>query len=442
MDENTGGPGPPLENSMEMAPLKNMQENNEENRYDFNNRYRESDQGPYYVYMEHKNKNLGRLFPVKIGHFLQEINDFKRDILDIKSVGIKRVKVMFNSHNVANLLIQHEVVIKNDLIAYIPKFYTQKRGVIKTVDTFFTEEYLKNAINSDIPVVEVKRMKRKNINPQTNNIEYIDRQIIIVTFLGNKLPDSVIINMVRFSVDPYIHPVVQCFKCLRYGHTITQCKGSRRCKKCAQEHAEQEQCDTDKFLCVHCNSEEHSSISKECPTYNKQYNIKKIMAFENTNFKEAEALLNNPSYSKVVTNNRFSLLKNVINFPELTKPSSPNNSIIIRKPRVQTQSIVSKSPYPKKRKVISPPPSPLPTTSAVGRSPRPNHSILPNPHQEEFRQHREQLVSQIFSFVDNLIKNPKLATQANIRDHITSIFRNIKNSSDINIISDDDDSTY
>lgn len=244
------------------------------------------------------------------------------------------------------------------------------------VDTYFKEEYIKENIESNIKVVSVKRLKRKVFDETSKQNIFVDRQMVILTFLGNNIPDTVKINMVNFIVEPYIYPVVQCFNCLRYGHTNKMCKSARKCQRCGQENCTFDDC-VNHQICLHCNSSEHSSMSRTCSVYIKQKNIKIIMANENISFKEAEVISNNPSYSKIVTNNRFSILANHENFPSLPVPNLKNQihtNNFIRKPipKKQTVNITnettkhsskrrkhSTSPLqsPSKKKNITPPPT-------------------------------------------------------------------------------------
>lgn len=414
MSDPKGDPkGPPDKISIESQPV-----------YDFNNKYQNSDKGPYFVYLEHVDKNLGRLFPIKVGYFLKESLEFKNDIVYIKFIGIKRVRVEFKSYHIANSLVNHNLIKSNSLIAFLPKFFTQTKGVIRMVDTFFSEFFLKTEIESDRPVVEVKRMKRWVIDPVSKQVSYVDRQMIIVTFLGNKIPDTVKMYLVRFNVESYVHPVVQCFKCLRYGHTHTQCKSKKRCQTCANQHEEDEEnkkCELEKY-CIYCNTSDHSSIPRNCPDYIKQYNIKKTMAYQNTTFKEAQFLIENPTYAKISTNNRFDILKNDENFPEL--PSTGLNNFLLRKPKINHATDRNNSKLSKKRKCISPPISPTCNTSestytrnssqissynfnkdhsnmthisaSPSTSPKDNSSFNPN-----------QIITQITSFIYEVIQKPE-----------------------------------
>lgn len=99
-------------------------------RYDelAKNKYRITDAAPYYVFVEHAGKNIGRLFPIRVGHFLYQDTEFRKGIKDIVSVGINRVKIVANTYSVANKLVDHPTLLKNGLRSYIPSYFTQKKG--------------------------------------------------------------------------------------------------------------------------------------------------------------------------------------------------------------------------------------------------------------------------------------------------------------------------
>ncbi|CAH1998878.1 unnamed protein product [Acanthoscelides obtectus] len=63
MDEESGGYEPPqiADSATNNAPDLSLNKSNENDfRYDLSNRYLSTDKGPYYVYMEHKSKHLGK----------------------------------------------------------------------------------------------------------------------------------------------------------------------------------------------------------------------------------------------------------------------------------------------------------------------------------------------------------------------------------------------
>lgn len=415
-------------NSVDKGSGDNSREVSNGNFYDFQNRYRKTDSGPYFVYIEHSNKNLGRLFPIRIGHYLLANKFFANNVVDIKAIGLNRIKVILKSHTAANQLVVSEIIKNNNLVAYIPRFFTQKKGVVKMVDTYFTEDYLKTAIQSDVEVIEVKRMYRKVFDDKGES-KLVPRQMVVVAFLGSTLPANIQINLTNFPVEPYIHPVVQCYSCLRYGHTSRMCKGSNRCKGCGGDHHIDE-CD-EEVCCIHCNSKDHTATSRACPEYKKQMNIKKTMALENVSFVEARKLVNNPSYAKITTNNRFALLSDLKDFPPLPESLNTQSELAPRQfPGHSVRRSVTQplSPAIKKRKVYNK--SPVRSHQGTDEpSTAPAKSILPNPYRNDFILHKEKLIEQITVLFINLMRNilPEtsvndLDNELNIKQQLSSIF--------------------
>lgn len=335
---------------LEQGQNKNNEQLAQKTRlFNINNRYRELDFGPFCVYVEHETLNLGRLHPMRVGDLLYRIEDFRNEISEVSVVGRNRIKIVLKSRNAANLIISHRVFKDNQLIAYIPQHFTEKRAIIRDVDTFFSEEYLLKNISSDIKVVKVQRMYR-NITTEDNKKVRVARQMVIVTFAGLIVPQYVYLNYVRCETEPYVQPVMQCYNCLRFGHTASQCKGKKICQKCAQEH--EGNCEQNIKYCIYCKNNDHNSISRACPAFEKQKNIKKAMAQHNLSFKEAEKLVNKPSYSNISQQNKFApLINSSHEFPPLR-----SKNLSLSKPEDNTQHKIvrqlSGDPNPiKKRKV-------------------------------------------------------------------------------------------
>lgn len=398
---------------------------------DFTNRYKPTDKGPFYVFVEHKDKSLGKLFPMRVGYYLRLHGEYKKSIEDIKVVRKNRVKVVLNNFNSANNMINNYLLTKNGLLAYIPKFYTQKKGLLRMVDTFFSDEYLLNYIESDRNVLEIKRLERRIVDEQGRE-KMVKRQMVVVSFEGNELPAAVRINGVHFPVDPYIFPVVQCKKCLRYGHITKLCKNNDSlCKICSKSHDEGA-CENQAW-CIYCNTADHPSISNKCPVFLKQKRIKERMAKQNLSFKEAQAIEESPSYANVFTNNRFDILNNLENFPSLNQPSTSQQTFVT-KPRYNSFAATVKASqnsnnnFPKKRKAAK---EPIRPSSAEGEA---APLAIPNPYAVEFRQYKQNLRERLITFFEDFITriqgdNDNLFTY-NIRDSLNSI------------IMDSDDSTH
>lgn len=443
-------------NNNEVVLNSSQQNNNINNNsnIDLNNRYRATDQGPFYVYVEHKTKNIGRLFPIRVGSYLYVNKVYKNAIMDVNTIGRNRVKVILNSRKAANDLVGHELLIKQDLISYIPKFYTERKGVVRMVDTFFSEEYLVNAIECDREVSSVKRMTRKVKDKNTGELITVDRQMIVVSFQGTTLPQNIRINGVNFPVEVYRYPVVMCTLCLRYGHSATLCKSTKvRCKKCGDNHQTTD-CESELQFCVYCKNNDHSSIAKTCPYFLKQKRIKQIMADKNLSFKEAESIENNPSYAKVVTNNRFNLLQTQNNFPELPPTTNFRNSKPVKKhsqaepstshPSLTPHSTQVDKTQQVKRKARTNPPdytSKRPPNLRQQTSP-----VIPNPHRDDFLNYKSRLEEQLTFFITQLLTSqiPKTTElpinleHLNIKQQISALLSSFPLDRD----DDTDDDTY
>ena len=79
------------------------------------------------------------------------------------------------------------------------------------------------------------------------------------------------------SLDNYLVPI-RCFKCSKYNHRSSQCRGLERRPLCAGSHKMKEcSAQADDYKCINCQifnmhnknakiSENHSSMDKNCPS--------------------------------------------------------------------------------------------------------------------------------------------------------------------------------
>lgn len=340
--------------------------------YNTDLRYRSNDIGPYVILVEHLNLNIGRVHPMKLGGMFKELNEVNKEISEISKVGRNRIKIIFKCASAANSVINHKIFAENHLVAYIPKNLTQKQALIRHVDTRISEHELKSIIESDVPILEVKRFE-KIVEREGQKIK-VPQQKILVTFAGLIIPKYVIINYNRCETETYIKKPIQCKKCLLFGHVFKQCnRNTERCNNCAQNKEDDHACDEKAKYCIYCKTGDHCSTSYKCPYYQKQSSIKKIMTEQNLSFTEAKQISEQPSFANMVkTTNRFSFLTNPA-FPaneELNKTSYKNNfpflaSASQRKSYVPTQLKKLESPsqgvphnhplHPSKRKKPSSP---------------------------------------------------------------------------------------
>ncbi|GBM79597.1 hypothetical protein AVEN_146238-1 [Araneus ventricosus] len=75
----------------------------------------------------------------------------------------------------------------------------------------------------------------------------------------------------RLSVRTYIPNSLRCFKCQRFGHSKTSCRGTLTCGRCAEVGHESTDC-TRTEKCVNCKGE-HTSFSRNCFAWKQEKEI-------------------------------------------------------------------------------------------------------------------------------------------------------------------------
>lgn len=308
--------------------------------------YEPNDTGPLIVYVENKKGNIGRAHLITVGKIINQcLPNMERDIKQITSIGVNRVKVELATIISANKLINSEYLKKNNYEAYIPLFLKRRQGVIKFVDYNISEDELKQVIKpllgENFKVLNVRRINRKIVDPE-GQVKYAPTSTIIVTFNGQMLPKKVVIHSILMEVVPYIQKVVQCMKCLRYGHLHHQCKGNERCAKCGEPH-KLEDCKSVSEFCVLCKTEGHKANNyTKCPEYKLQKSIKETMGIENMTYREAKKK-HETSYATATQNRETNHVSNVLT-QETSSVSKKRKTIEGGNPLLQQHLAILKKP--------------------------------------------------------------------------------------------------
>lgn len=272
--------------------------------------YLETDEGPFIIHAESKDKNIGRLHPMAVGRiFHRNLINISKDIENISAIGKNKIKITFNNYKSANRVIRENLLDIFNIKAFIPRYKLVRTGIIFDIDPDLEEEEIFNCIRCDSEVISIKCLKSKNNESMKPN-----SQRVKILFRGNMLPERVFIHSVSCRVMPYIQRLIQCHKCWRFGHIKIQCRSKERCKKCADEH-NINACKNDEETCCLC-YENHQADSKICEVYLKNKKIKEIMAMQNSSYEETKKIIQNNGYAKAVsTYNQYKSYQN--NFPGL-----------------------------------------------------------------------------------------------------------------------------
>lgn len=409
------------------ATNENIANINKQSADSKSNRFDSKDEGPYSIYIESRDKNIGKLHPMAIGKLFYGAKSTSNNaITEIKANGRNRIKITFKTGEAANKLLDSNFLSNNQLTGYIPYNSIVRYGIIKHVDTKLTETELINNIYSQSKILAVKRINRKII--ENNTAQYVPTQTIIVTFRGQILPNYVTIHYVRCSVEPYIQRVVQCYNCLRFGHIGKQCRSTVRCCNCGNNHSEHQCPPSTPPQCVNCDKD-HKSNDKKCNVYLAQVEIKRLMSYKNISYYEAQSEVKGRAYAEVSTTNfnnnkEFpALVQEDENLPTPTQTFTQINTYNKNMSQMQTKKSQNNTRQHETRNTF-----PIEDRNFTFTYP---HSNTPNPHAPQHHRIPNQIqtntgtgyIIQIIQLIDILLEK----TQQTSEKQITHELEQIKN---------------
>ncbi|GBN61271.1 hypothetical protein AVEN_25825-1 [Araneus ventricosus] len=119
--------------------------------------------------------------------------------------------------------------------------------------------------------------------------QLLNTKHLILTFDSATLPEHIKAGYMRLSVRPYIPNPLRCFKCQRFGHSKTSCRGTLTCARCAEVGHERNDC-TRTEKCVNCKGE-HTSFSRNCFAWKQEKEIITTKIKKQISYQEARKLV-------------------------------------------------------------------------------------------------------------------------------------------------------
>ena len=176
-------------------------------------------------------------------------------------VNKNKIKVQFegeeNRHNAiaeANTLAQADL---KGCTIYIPAKYVEIQGVVswpigETIENFVSngKGKFRNPMMKNLKVLDSVRLMKRS-NEASNDPKLEDTSIVIITFEGNLLPDTLEIEKLCIPVREYRRREMFCVECKRYGHTRKRCNNKKLVNPA--------------YLCMACNTNDHLGGSIQCP---------------------------------------------------------------------------------------------------------------------------------------------------------------------------------
>uniref|UniRef100_A0A8D8T0T4 Uncharacterized protein n=1 Tax=Cacopsylla melanoneura TaxID=428564 RepID=A0A8D8T0T4_9HEMI len=217
------------------------------------------------IQKQKKDEQRPSISQLKIGHILYKKMNVGSEIIDTKKIGRNRIIVNCRNGATANKIVESEE-LKIEHEVFIPFSFISRAAVIRDVDVEYTDEELKNEIETGpYKILSVKRMRRRMFNDGA--VTFGDSRSVKVFFEGSQFPSAVYLWGVRLTCEPFTPPLIQCFRCLRYNHTTNQCKSQRVCKVCGTKQEQEHVCQGE--MCINCKGA-HTADSQECPEKKKK----------------------------------------------------------------------------------------------------------------------------------------------------------------------------
>lgn len=251
------------------------------------------------------------------------LSRFIKGIKYLKKLNKYKIGVVFERPNLANTFLDNTTFLREQNIkASIPAGATELSGVISSVPIDMSNKKIFKSLSSTKKIISVRRIMKKNKSDSGFILQ--PTQAVIITFASStSLPDYVHLKMWRLPVRPYVPPVKQCFRCLRFDHLAKFCKNAQRCSICTENHSYKEcTIPIDKAVCVHC-KDNHLAVSGQCPIKQKK-------------------ILDSKNKSKTPLSDLF---KHPTNFPSLNKTENTQDiiNLILSNPAAMnliTESII------------------------------------------------------------------------------------------------------
>ncbi|KAH7974845.1 hypothetical protein HPB49_020397 [Dermacentor silvarum] len=194
-------------------------------------------------------------------------------------------------------LLQMTVIAGIAVDAVIPNWYHKNVGKISGVPFRYTDRQLLDCF-TEAGVIHVRRQVTF-LRKRDGSLLSTPEDGIVLTFRPDiELPETIALGFDVFRVHEYCAAPIQCYRCLRFGHTATLCDLPRRCKLCAGPHIYKECRNPNEPVCANCGGE-HAATFTGCPERRKIAMLRRFMPRYNENEEEVSSQCSSSSQRRL-----------------------------------------------------------------------------------------------------------------------------------------------
>ncbi|GBL73034.1 putative RNA-directed DNA polymerase from transposon X-element [Araneus ventricosus] len=253
--------------------------------------------------------------------------------------------------------------------------------------------------------------------------QLLNTKHLILTFDSNKLPEHIKAGYMRLSVRTYMPNPLRCFKCQRFGHSKTSCRGTLTCARWVEVGHESTDC-TRTEKCVNCKGE-HTSFSRNCFAWKQEKEIISTKIKKQISFQEARKL--EKSQTPTPGNSYVSVAKQ-----RASAPSADRNKDISAVPSSKPSDSTKASPPITNLKIPTSPPVAPVSEEALASPDFTDFKLVTN--QKRLKKNSPTKTNNTITKAENIAKfyttshrevtNP-IPTQDNISTHQSALKRSV-----------------
>ncbi|XP_062616032.1 uncharacterized protein LOC134277735 [Saccostrea cucullata] len=301
---------------------------------------------------EKQTKPLTKVSPFLIQKGIQGVIGTPKSVKKLKS-GALLIEV--SKKQQSSSLLALNTLADIPVIGKIHSGLNQSKGILYDRDhdlDDIPEQEIQSKLESQ-GVISVKRfMKKRNDNIEATNT-------YLLTFCSPTLPTNIKVGLYVMKIEMFVPNPLRCFKCQRFGHGQSNCKGNDTCFRCGEEGHDGKGCQKD-LKCKNCKGD-HMASSKQCPIWLKEKEIQKVKTEKRIPYPEAKKLVNMYTVPK----------PNLPSYSTVLKASSKKDSSTqVCENDLSQQTSTSNVPLSSNdnSKAVSPPTSASPTTVGTPKS--------------------------------------------------------------------------
>ena len=281
------------------------------------------------VFAQSRNVNLGKTNPIFVAKTINDLVGNVEKVINTQN----GLKIVCNKSQ-ANILSKEKRFGSYECIFSIkavpkPNVKGITHGIPLQMKTAEIKEELQNANN-----IKIENINRLQKFDKIKNEKQDTESIIIEYGQDIDFPLHMYIGYKRITVKQFIPYPTRCFKCQKFGHVSSNCRGKLKCPNCSEEH-EFENCDKKEIKkCSNCGGN-HSAGYKGCLEFLKAKKIKEYSYSQKLSYAEATKQL------KANVNTSTCTMKEQEDEQPKVNSEVNNEDHIITKviEKVQTQSI-------------------------------------------------------------------------------------------------------